>query len=97
MFSLTTLASASLILGFLCLLYVAISALVAPLRAIPGPFLARLTRFWYLQEIYRGHFERTDVDLHRKYGSIESTISILKSNNIVREHRTDSAKRIQYR
>jgi len=41
-----------------------------PLRDIPGPFLARFTRFWYFIEIWKGSFERSDIELHRRYGPI---------------------------
>ncbi|PMD27974.1 cytochrome P450 [Hyaloscypha hepaticicola] len=57
-------------LPVLYLLYSIFRALSTPLRGIPGPFLARFTRFWKLKEIYKGHFEKTNVKLHRKYGPI---------------------------
>ncbi|KIV80341.1 hypothetical protein PV11_07847 [Exophiala sideris] len=41
-----------------------------PLRDIPGPFWARFTRLWYLREVANGHFEKTNVALHRRYGAI---------------------------
>jgi len=41
-----------------------------PLRNIPGPFLARFTRLWYLIEIYRGNFQITNIELHKKYGPV---------------------------
>lgn len=41
-----------------------------PLRDIPGPFLARFTRLWYVFELYKGNFERTNIELHKKYGGI---------------------------
>ncbi len=63
------LASSLLFFGIIYLLYVVISAFFKPLRAIPGPFFARFTRLWYLREIHKGHFEQTNIDLHRKYGT----------------------------
>ncbi|KAF5875927.1 putative cytochrome p450 pisatin protein [Botrytis fragariae] len=45
-------------------------AIIDPLRHIPGPFLARFTRVWYCWEIYKGHFERTNKQLHTRYGPI---------------------------
>lgn len=45
-------------------------ALIDPLRHIPGPFLARFTRAWYFWEIYKGSFERTNQQLHSRYGPI---------------------------
>ncbi|KAJ5151645.1 hypothetical protein N7492_009940 [Penicillium capsulatum] len=41
-----------------------------PLRRIPGPFLARFTRLWQFQEIYKGDFHKTNIALHKKYGPI---------------------------
>ncbi|KAF7942565.1 uncharacterized protein EAE97_006019 [Botrytis byssoidea] len=45
-------------------------AIVDPLRHIPGPFLARFTRAWYCWKIYEGDFERTNQQLHTRYGPI---------------------------
>lgn len=43
---------------------------IDPLRSVPGPLLARFTRLWYLYKIYKGNFERTNINLHKKYGSV---------------------------
>ncbi|KAF4625909.1 hypothetical protein G7Y89_g12255 [Cudoniella acicularis] len=59
-----------IILVSLQILRVLAQAFLDPLRAIPGPFLARFTRLWYFFEIYKGSFERTNIELHRKYGSV---------------------------
>ena len=48
----------------------AIQFVLDPLRDIPGPFLARFTRLWYFFAIYKGSFEKTNIELHRKYGPI---------------------------
>ncbi|TGO13465.1 hypothetical protein BTUL_0069g00320 [Botrytis tulipae] len=45
-------------------------AIIDPLRHIPGPFLARFTRAWYFWKIYEGNFERTNKQLHNRYGPI---------------------------
>jgi hypothetical protein len=50
--------------------YFLVQSLLDPLRHIPGPFLARFTRLWYLNEIWKGSFELTDIALHEKYGPI---------------------------
>ncbi|KFZ14545.1 hypothetical protein V501_03179 [Pseudogymnoascus sp. VKM F-4519 (FW-2642)] len=42
--------------------------ITSPLRDIPGPFLARYTRLWKLREIYKGAFQETNIELHRKHG-----------------------------
>ncbi|KAJ5667432.1 pisatin demethylase [Penicillium longicatenatum] len=44
--------------------------LFSPLCAIPGPFLARWTRLWELFKVCRGNFEKTNIDLHKRYGPI---------------------------
>jgi hypothetical protein len=56
--------------GGLFVLYFVVDFIRDPLRDIPGPLLARFTRFWYFIEIYKGSFEVTDVELHEKYGPI---------------------------
>ncbi len=50
--------------------YLIVTFILDPLRDIPGPFLARFTRLWYLIEIYKGDFEHTNITLHKKYGLI---------------------------
>lgn len=37
-------------------------------RNVPGPFLARFSRLWYLKQVYEGGFEKTNIELHRRYG-----------------------------
>jgi cytochrome P450 len=45
-------------------------ALTSPLRSVPGPFLARFGRVYYFVRVALGHWEREDIDLHRRYGSV---------------------------
>jgi hypothetical protein len=52
------------------LVYLLVQFILDPLGDIPGPFLARFTRWWYFIEIYKGSFELTNIELHRKYGPI---------------------------
>lgn len=47
-----------------------IRAAASPQRSIPGPFLARFTRLWYLLRVSRGGFERENIALHRRYGPV---------------------------
>jgi hypothetical protein len=70
MFSLLTFTYAFLALLFSCLLYVTISALLDSLRSIPGPFLSRFTKLWYLHSISTADFEKANILLHRKHGPI---------------------------
>ena len=39
-------------------------------RAIPGPFLARLTRLWYFSHVSSGSFEHENIALHAQHGSV---------------------------
>lgn len=60
--------------------YQTISFLRDPLRSVPGPFLARFTRLWYLNEVARGHFEKTNIELHKKHGMLEGPQSSTSSS-----------------
>ncbi|KAL3447830.1 cytochrome P450 [Aspergillus insuetus] len=44
--------------------------LVDPLWHIPGPTSARWTRLWEMREVRKGHFEKANIKLHGRYGSI---------------------------
>jgi hypothetical protein len=52
------------------LIYGLLQYLLDPLRSLPGPFLARFSRLWYFFELYKGSFEETNIELHKKYGPI---------------------------
>ena len=39
-----------------------------PLRAIPGPFLASISRTWVVFKTWRGDMEHTQRALHAKHG-----------------------------
>lgn len=65
-----SLSSLSLLALGLCVAYSIVSAIMDPLRGIPGPFLARFTRLWYFFELYKGSFEISNVGLHKTYGPI---------------------------
>lgn len=41
-----------------------------PLKAFPGPFLAKVTRWWLFRVEMRGDPHMEILDLHRKYGMI---------------------------
>lgn len=41
----------------------------SPLKSIPGPFLARLTRFWEVYVLRHGHSHMEFVQLHEKHGT----------------------------
>jgi hypothetical protein len=42
---------------------------LSPLRSIPGPFAARITRFWELSALNKGGWVHTQLDLHKQYGT----------------------------
>lgn len=42
----------------------------SPLRDVPGPFLAQFTSYWKLRATYAGEFEKVNIELHKKYGTI---------------------------
>lgn len=50
--------------------YILLRALLDPLRDVPGPFLARFTRWWYFFEVYKGNYELRNIELHNKHGPI---------------------------
>ena len=60
----------SIFLPVSVLIYCLLQYLLDPLRSLPGPFLARFSRFWYFFELYKGSFEETNIELHKRYGSI---------------------------
>jgi hypothetical protein len=43
----------------------------SPLRAVPGPWLARTTRLWELVMVSKGNFNQRAIHLHKKYGKLE--------------------------
>ncbi len=59
-----------LLLPSVFLLYHLVQYVLDPLRSVPGPFLARFTRLWYFLEVYKGSFEVTNVELHRRHGPV---------------------------
>lgn len=41
----------------------------SPLRDFPGPVLASLTNLWRFLDVFHGRPDKTQLELHRKYGS----------------------------
>jgi hypothetical protein len=60
----------SILLPVSVLVYCLLQYLLDPLRSLPGPFLAQFSRFWYFFELYKGSFEETNIELHKRYGPI---------------------------
>lgn len=46
------------------------NAFFSPLARIPGPFLAKFTKLWYLYRVAQGRFEEENIELHRRYGKV---------------------------
>lgn len=36
--------------------------------SVPGPLAARFSDLWYAHRVFRGEFEKDNIELHRKYG-----------------------------
>ena len=45
--------------------------LLGATSGIPGPWLARFTRFWLFKETRFGRFEKVNIELHKKYGTLK--------------------------
>jgi cytochrome P450 len=41
-----------------------------PLARVPGPFVARFSRFWLVYNMARGRFHEVNQALHKQYGSV---------------------------
>ena len=52
------------------------NAYTSPLRDVPGPWLARVTRFWLAKAIAAGDFEQTNIKLHQKYGMMGEPVEV---------------------
>ncbi|KAH6684786.1 cytochrome P450 oxidoreductase [Halenospora varia] len=52
------------------IIYKVIRDFASPLRHLPGPFIARFSRFWIFREARNGTFHLSSVKLHQKYGPI---------------------------
>jgi cytochrome P450 len=52
------------------LIYPIFRALFNPLRSIPGPLFARLSRLYYLHGVSTGSFHHTNLALHKRYGPV---------------------------
>ncbi|THW55469.1 cytochrome protein [Aureobasidium pullulans] len=78
-------------------------AFFSPLSGISGPFLTRFTRLWYLKKIVDGDFEKTNLQLHKKYGAIvriapnEYSISDPTTLKVIYGHGTTFVKAPWYR
>jgi len=67
MFSLALFFSALILYWILWIVY---ARTLHPLSRIPGPWLASVSRSWYMLQIVRGDMEQTQRRLHLKYGPL---------------------------
>lgn len=62
-------AQALVALGLLLLTKLAWDVFFSPLKAIPGPILAKITDAWRAIHTHRGRADLKHLELHRKYGT----------------------------
>jgi hypothetical protein len=74
------LALLGVVLGYI-VLHATYVYFLSPLKEVPGPFLARLTRLWELREVTGGKSHQTYIDLHKKHGTLPF-VNQLISNRI---------------
>ncbi|KAF4554808.1 Cytochrome P450-like protein 7 [Elsinoe fawcettii] len=89
-------------LPFLYLLFIVIKSYASPLRRVPGPFFARFSKLWYLRNIFKGGFEKTNIELHQKLGPIvriapnQYSIDDVEAIRIIYGHGTSFVKNDWY-
>lgn len=77
-------------------------AYATPLRDIPGPWLAKFTRFWLFRAINTRKYQHINIDLHRKYGPIvriapnEYSIDELEAAQIIYRSKDQLVKVVQF-
>ena len=70
----------------------------SPLRDVQGPWLARLTRVWYVRSAYSRQSHKIHMNLHNKYGSIvriapnEYSIDDFEASKIIYRSRDPMSK-----
>ena len=75
-----------------------LKAYSTPLRHVPGPLLARLTRVWLLTAINSRKYQQINIDLHRKYGPVvriapnEYSIDDIESSKVIYRSRDQLVK-----
>lgn len=68
-----------------------------PLRKIPGPWLARYTRFWLWKAVTSRNWHLICISLHRIYGKTPDTPASVPSDSCLRSCCPHRPERIQYR
>lgn len=62
------LTCAAIALGVWVVSHYTYNVFLHPLRAVPGPTLAKISRWWLFCAEMRGHPHLEILELHRKYG-----------------------------
>ncbi|KAG8628055.1 hypothetical protein KVT40_003928 [Elsinoe batatas] len=87
---------------FACQDHILLRTYSSPLRRVPGPFLARFTKLWYLRNVWSGRFEKTNIALHKELGPIvriapnQYSIDDLEAIRIIYGHGTAFVKNSWY-
>ncbi|RAR15793.1 pisatin demethylase [Stemphylium lycopersici] len=66
-----------------CLAWIIYARYLHPLAKYPGPFVASITRFWYIVDVARGSSEKTQRHLHELYGRSHGKIVRIAPNEVV--------------
>jgi hypothetical protein len=66
----TLLSYSSLGLAGYALAWIAYARLFHPLKHIPGPFWASISRLWMVHHLWRGDMDVVQRELHQKYGPL---------------------------
>lgn len=57
------------------------ASLLGPLRHVPGPWLSRYTKLWEVAVVWRGDFEKQNIDLHKRHGEMIQLHQLYATNN----------------
>ena len=90
----------SLVVVALFLVKWAFDLVTDPMKDVPGPFLARFTKLWLLRQYVKGNFEKTNVELHEKFGrfqKIQDPLSLSGSETHNRPYCAHRSKQLQCR
>ena len=63
-------AAKGILVAVLALLYMLYTRYATPLRRIPGPFLASVTKLWVVQQTRSLNRHIVDMELRKKYGTM---------------------------
>lgn len=74
-----------------------------PLSRVPGPFIARFSRFWVFYKIAKRDFHEVNLELHRRYGPVvrvapnEVSVWSAEAVKVVHGQATEFAKADSYK